>query len=333
QRDSSSQIILESSQEKTSLFRQKNFSDIPLVENWEKVRKNYLMTCYFTKVTDVENSTLQRDSSSQIILESSQEKTSLFRQKNFSDIPLVENWEKVRKNHLEISPLTSATVWENSIAKTESSSQKILESFLPKTPLFRQTNFSDISLVENWEKVRENHLMTSSFTRVTGLESSTFHTESSSQKILESFLPKTPLFRQTNFSDIPLIENWEKVRENYLMISSFTRVTDLENSTLQTESSTQKVVESSLEKTTLFRPRNFSDRPLVENWEKVGKNHLMTSSFTRVTDFENSTLQTDSSSQKILESSLETTTLFRQRNFSDRPLVENWEKVRKNHLI
>ena len=112
------------------------------------------------------------------------------------------------------------------------------------------------------------------------------------------------------------------------MTSFFTRVTGLENATLQTDSSSQKILESSQEKTTLFGQRNFSDIPLVENWEKVRKKHLHISPFTKVTDFEHSTLQTESYTQKVMESSLEKTTLFRQRNFSDRPLVENCEKVR-----
>ena len=234
--------------------------------------------------------------------------------------------EEIRESHLPIFSLALATGLENSIPQTESYTQKVLEFSLEKTTLFRQRNFSDIPLVENWEKVGNNHLMTSSFTRVTDFENSTLQRDSSSQKILESFLPKATLFRQTNFSDIPLVEDREKVRKNHLMTSYFTKVTDFESSTLQRDSSSQKILESSLEKTTLFGQRNFSDIPLVENWEKVRENHHMTSSFTRVTGLENSTLQTDSCTQKILESSLEKTTLFRQRNFSDIPLVENWEE-------
>ena len=183
------------------------------------------------------------------------------------------------------------------------------------------------------EEIRESHLPIFSLALATGLENSIPQTESYTQKVLEFSLEKTTLFRQRNFSDIPLVENWEKVGNNHLMTSSFTRVTDFENSTLQRDSSSQIILESSQEKTSLFGQRNFSDIPLVENWEKVGNNHLMTCSFTKVTDVENSTLQRDSSSQKILESFLPKTPLFRQTNFSDISLVENWEKLGKTILL
>ena len=179
--------------------------------------------------------------------------------------------EEIRESHLPIFSLALATGLENSISQTESYTQKVLEFSLEKTTLFRQRNFSDIPLVENWEKVGNNHLMTSSFTRVTDFENSTLQRDSLSQKILEYFLPKATLFRQTNFSDIPLLEDREKVMKNHLMTSYFTKVTDVENSILQRDSSSQIILEYSQEKTSLFRQRNFSDIPLVENWEEFDR--------------------------------------------------------------
>ncbi|NES04913.1 MAG: DNA polymerase III subunit alpha, partial [Okeania sp. SIO2F4] len=330
---------------KVTLCRKTNPPQKSHLENWEKFGETHLQISSLTWGSNLEDSTFQTNSSSQKILESYLEKAILFRQTNFSDRPKQENQEKVRENHLQISSFTLATGLEDSVSHTDNLSQKILESYLEKATLYRQTNFSDRPEQNSWEKIRENHLQISSFTLATGLEDSVSHTDNLSQKILESYLEyptpqtdsssqknqesslaKATIFRQTNFSDRGKLENQEKVRENHLQISRFSLTTALENLTPQTDISSQKNQESSLAKATIFRQTNFSDRAKLENQEKVRENHLQISPFTLATNLEDSISHTDISSQKNQESSLAKATIFRQTNFSDRGKLENWEE-------
>ncbi|MDJ0516994.1 MAG: DNA polymerase III subunit alpha, partial [Trichodesmium sp. MO_231.B1] len=117
------------------------------------------------------------DSSTRKNLESSLEKTTLFKPINFSDKMKKENWEKIRENHLQIFPFTLANTSENSIYKTDTSSQKNQESFLEKSTLSRKTNFSDKMKKENWEKIRENHLQIFPFTLANTSENSIYKTD------------------------------------------------------------------------------------------------------------------------------------------------------------
>nr|MDJ0556525.1 DNA polymerase III subunit alpha [Microcoleaceae cyanobacterium MO_207.B10] len=258
------------------------------------------------------------DSSSRKNLESSLEKSTLFKPTNFSEKTKKENWEKIRETHLQIFPFTLATPSEDSISQTDSSSQKNQESFLEKAPLFRPTNFSDKTKKENWEKIRENHLQIFPFTLATPSEDSISQTDTSSRKNQESFLEKAPLFRPTNFSEKKKKENWENIRENHLQIFPFTLTTPSENSIPQTDISSRKNQESFLEKAPLFRPTNFSEKTKKENWEKIRDNHLHIFPLIRATASEDSIAQTDSSSRKNQESSLEKAPLFKPINFLDK---------------
>ncbi|MDY7007849.1 MAG: hypothetical protein SWX82_28915, partial [Cyanobacteriota bacterium] len=66
---------------------------------------------------------------------------------------------------------------------------------------------------------------------------------------------------------------------------------------LQTDNSTRKTLESSQEKSTLFRKTNFSEKSQWENWGKVRENHLPISPSTLTTDLEDLILQTDNSTR------------------------------------
>ncbi|MDY7007848.1 MAG: DNA polymerase III subunit alpha, partial [Cyanobacteriota bacterium] len=332
QTDSSSGKTLDSSQEKATLFRQTNFSNKSQLENWQKVRENHLQISPSTLTNDLEDLIPQTDSSSQKTLESSRQKSTLFRKPNFSDKTKQENWGKVRETHLPISSLTLTNDLEDLIPQTDSSSGKTLKPSLEKATLFRKTNFSDKTKQENWGKVRESHLPISSLTLTTGLKDSIPQMDSSPRKTLESSQEKATLFRPTNFSDKTQLENWQKVRENHLQISPSTLATGLEDLIPQTDSSSRKTLESSLEKATLFRKTNFSDKTKQENWGKVRESHLPISSLTLTTGLKDSIPQTDSSSRKTQESSQEKATLFRKTNFPEKSQLENWQKVRETHL-
>ncbi|MGD1804333.1 DNA polymerase III subunit alpha [Dapis sp. BLCC M126] len=276
------------------------------------------------------------DSSSQKNQESFLEKAPLLKPINFSEKTKKENWEKIRENHLQIFPFTLATPSEDSISQTDTSSRKNLESSLEKAPLLKPINFSEKTKKENWEKIRENHLQIFPFTLATPSEDSISQTDTSSRKNLESSLEKAPLLKPINFSEKTKKENWEKFREKHLQIFPLTRTTLVENSIPQTDTSSRKNLEFSLEKATLSRPTNFSAQPQQENWEKFRENHLQIFPLTRTTLVENSIPQTNTSSRKNLEFSLEKATLSRPTNFFDQPQQENWKEseeiYEKNYL-
>ncbi|NEP79347.1 MAG: hypothetical protein F6K39_14925, partial [Okeania sp. SIO3B3] len=334
QTDNSTQKTLESSRQKVALFRQTNFSDKFQLENWQKFRESHLQISPSTLTTGLEDLIPQTDSSTQKTLKSSRQKVALFRQTNFSDKSQLENWQKVRESHLQISPSTLATDLEDLIPHTDSSPRKTLKSSRQKVALFRQTNFSDKFQLENWQKFRENHLQISPSTLANDLEDSIPQTDSSTRKTLESSLEKATLFRKTNPPDKTKQENWGKLKlgESHLQIYSSVLATSLEDSIPQTDSSPSKTLESSLEKTTLFRQTNFPEKSQLENWRKVRESHLQISSSILTTYLEDSILQMDSYSRKNQESSQEKSILFRPTNFSEKSPLENWQKVRENHL-
>ncbi|NEP79349.1 MAG: DNA polymerase III subunit alpha, partial [Okeania sp. SIO3B3] len=298
----------------------------------EEISENHLQISSLTLATALEDSIPQTDSYPEKTLEPSLEKATLFRKTNFSEKSQLENWQKVRKNHLPISCLTLATGLEDSILQGNNSPQKNLEPSLQKATLFRQINFSDKTKQENWQKVRQSHVEISSLTLATDLEDLIPQTDSSPRKNLEPSLQKTTLFRQINFSDKTKQENWQKVRQSHLQISSSTLTTGLEDLIPQTDNSTQKTLEYSRQKFTLFRQTNFSDKSQLENWQKVRESHLQISPSTLTTGLEDLIPQTDSSTQKTLKSSRQKVALFRKTNPPEKYQLENWQKVRESHL-
>ena len=329
QTDTSSRKNWESSLEKFTLSRETNFLDRHKWENQKNFRANHLQISYFSLATPSENSISQTNTSSRKNWESSLEKFTLSRETNFLDKPKLENREKVRGNHLQISSFPLATTSENSIPQTNTSSRKNLESSLEKATLFRPTNFSDKSQPENWEKVRGNHLQISCFSLTTPAENSISQTDTLSLQNQESFQKKATLFRKTNFLDRHKWQNQKNFRANHLQISSFSLITPAENSISQTDTLSLQNQESFQKKATLFRKTNFLDRHKWQNQKNFRANHLQISSFSLTTPAENSISQTDTLSLQNQESFLEKATLFRQTNFSDQPQLENWEKSEK----
>ncbi|NEQ73736.1 MAG: DNA polymerase III subunit alpha [Okeania sp. SIO2C9] len=289
------------------------FSDRQKLESWEKSRENHLQISSFSLATPSENSICQTDTSIRKNLEFSPEKATLFRPTNFSDKPQQENGENFQENYLQISSFSLATPSENSISQTNSSIWKNLEFSLSKSTLFRQKNFLDFSLT-------------------TPSENSICQTDTSIQKNRKSSLSKPTLFRQANFLDRLKPENQENFRKNHLQIFSCSLATPSTDSISQTDTSSRKNMESSLEKATLFKPTNFLDRLKSENGEKFKQSHLKISSFSLATPSENSIYKIDTSSRKNLKSSLKKGTLFKPTNFLDRVKWENGEKFKQSHL-
>ncbi|NEP79348.1 MAG: hypothetical protein F6K39_14930, partial [Okeania sp. SIO3B3] len=163
-----------------------------------------------------------------------------FRKTNPPEKYQLENWQKVRESHLQISPSTLTTGLEDLIPQTDNSTQKTLEYSRQKFSLFRKTNPPEKYQLENWQKVRESHLQISPSTLTTGLEDSILQGNNSPQKTLKSSRQKVALFRKTNPPEKYQLENWQKVRESHLQISPSTLTTGLEDLIPQTDNSTQK---------------------------------------------------------------------------------------------
>ncbi len=136
----------------------------------------------------------------------SQEKATLFKAKNLSDIAQLENWEKSRENYLQISSLSLATHLENFISQTNISTQKNQKFSLSK-PTF---NLSDIAKLENWEKSRENYLQISSLSLATDSINSISQTNSLSGKNQKYSRQRAILFKPTNFSEKTHLKNGEE---------------------------------------------------------------------------------------------------------------------------
>ncbi|WP_293118613.1 DNA polymerase III subunit alpha [Okeania sp. SIO1I7] len=136
------------SQEKATLFKAKNLSDIAKLENWEKSRENYLQISSLSLVTDSENLISQTNISTQKNQKFSLSKPTF----NLSDIAKLENWEKSRENYLQISSLSLATDSINSISQTNSLSGKNQKSSRQRAILFKPTNLSEKTNLKNGEE-------------------------------------------------------------------------------------------------------------------------------------------------------------------------------------